>query len=647
VKELDKLDRQAREDLARLTRLFLKHRTILAAAIVSAILSSLFLGGAISLVKPLVSELVGASETAQQPADASSEARAASDAAPSADAPPPSDPLRLDFVETLQARADRAIEPLRRWLLDEGYVRIPLAIIVLYVLKGLFGFVSVYGLNAVSLRVVRSLRSRLYKRVIGQSDAFFARLGNADVLARILGDVSRIQGVLSREIVHAIQSVPIIIVLMTVALIHAWEVTTVCVITIPLFVGTTGRFGRRIKKAARRTQERTSRLIALLEETLLARRVVQAFQAEDYETERFDRQLGEMYRQQVKVARATAATPPVLELIGALVGAAIIIFAGSLMRSGTVTGNDVLVAILALFLVFSRIRRLGHLYGALQQGLASARRVFAVLDDPRQVEEKPNAGPLAPFRDAIQLENVTYSYGREPVLRGVDLCLRRDEAHALVGPSGAGKSTLAMLIPRFADPTSGAVRVDGVDIRDVTLSSLRSQVALVTQETHLFDDTVLANIAYGQPNASEAAIREAARLAHVEDFVDAFPQGFRTRLGERGTFLSAGQRQRIAIARAFLKDAPILILDEPTSALDTESEHAVQVALLKLLEGRTALIIAHRLTTVTHVDRIHVLGDGRIIESGSHDALLGSAGAYARLYGLQAQRLEKNPERGV
>ncbi len=612
----------------RLLRFVLRYRVAIALALACSFFSSAFVGTAVGLVPPLIQSL-GEQANAMESAAAGEEL---------AEAPPPAprDPIE-GFRGRIDGWRERILGPVERWLLEKGYVRIPLAIVFLYLLKGLFGFASVYGLRRVGIQAVADLRAEVYGKALAQSDAYYRNHSTGEMYSRILVDVGLLQNTLSNNVVVALQAVPLIVVLLIVSFVYAWQITLACLVVLPLFGYSAGRFGRRIKRSERKVQERSAELTKLIEETLLARRVVQAFGALAYEIERFRAALRRMLRQDLKVARTTAATSPVLELLGAVVGAAFLVFAGFLIASGRVQGHEVMGAIICLFVVFSNVRKLGQLNNALQLAFASAQRIFEVIDAPVAVTDAEGAVELAPFETEIRFEGTCFHYGRGPVLQGVDLTIRTGEVHALVGSSGAGKSTLAMMIPRFIDPTEGQVLIDGVSLSGVKLESLREQIALVTQETHLFDDTVFKNIAYGMESVDPEAVKRAARHANAAEFIESLPEGYETLLGDKGSQLSMGQRQRIAIARAFLKDARILVLDEATSALDTQSERLVQSALEALLEGRTALVIAHRLSTVTRADLIHVLDKGRIVESGKHDALLAQNGLYSRLHALQEQ----------
>jgi subfamily B ATP-binding cassette protein MsbA len=612
-------------DIRRLGRLLLQYRTTLLAAAVASLLASLLLAGAVGLLKPLFQELGGGT-----PGVAA--------AVPALPSSPES--LVPEWAGALRARAEAALEPVRDWLFAKGYLRIPFAIAVLYLLKCLLDFFATYSMQRVGLRIVADLRQQLYAKALSQSDEFYRDHGVAEMQSRVMSDVTRLQAIVGQNLGQAMQSIPLVIVMLAVSFVGSWQIALVTLVTIPVFGYGAARFGKRVKTATRRSQEQAARLSSLIAETLIARRVVQAFGGVGHELARFGTALKAMLRQDLKVARVLALTPPAMEFLGTLVGVGLIVYAGWLVHAGRVTGTDLMRSIVALLVVFNNVRKLSSLNNSLQQAAAAARRVYEVLDAPVAVVDQPGAEALPPFGGAIRFEDVFYTYGRGPVLEGVSMTIGAGEIHALVGPSGSGKSTLAALLPRFADPTAGRVTIDGHDLREVTLRSLRDQLTLVTQETHLFDDTVLANIAYARPGATLEEVRAAARAAQAEEFIEALPQGYDTPLGERGGQLSSGQRQRLAIARAFLKNAPILILDEATSQLDAASERAVQGALDALLVGRTALIIAHRLNTVTGADRIHVLERGRVVECGTHAELLERGGLYARMFALQAESAE-------
>jgi subfamily B ATP-binding cassette protein MsbA len=513
---------------------------------------------------------------------------------------------------------------------------LPLFLFAAFVLKNLCAFVAEYRFNAVGLAFVRDLRKTLYERILGQSGAFFARHPSGDLIARVTGDVDRVQSLFGTDLADLVQSLATLAVLLVVVVSLSPQLTLVALLITPAIVVPVVLIAKRLRALSRSARERMGDLTGVLSETVRGARVVQAYGAEAWESERFSNVNERTFRLARKGARVMAFSSPLVETASVLAFLLLLGYATTRITAGKMTLGTFISYGVGLAMMYQPFKRATRTNLALQQALASARRLFEVLDAGNDVVDRPEARPIGGFSREIRFEGVSFAYGEgEPVLEGVDLTLRRGSVTALVGPSGAGKSTLAALLPRFMDPTTGRITVDGIDLRDVTLASLRARIGLVTQDVVLFDDTVRRNVAYGRPEVPEAEVRGALAAANASAFVDALPDGLDTRVGEGGTRLSGGQRQRLAIARALLKDPPMLVLDEATSALDSESERAVQEALERLMSGRTVLVIAHRLSTVRRADQLVVLDAGRIVERGRHADLLAAGGLYRRLHDLQ------------
>ncbi len=511
-------------------------------------------------------------------------------------------------------------------------------IVILYVVKGLFSYFATYLMSWVGQRTVMDLRNRLYQHVIRQSVDFFKRKSTGTLISHITNDVERIQLAVSEAVGDLLMQSFALVGYGFLLLYYDVWLAVLCLVTAPLAVYPLVTLGRKLRRTTDTGLERWRDITNILHETISGSRIVKAFRMEAFETERFVNATNRLFRTHMRITRVISIMPPIMELVGGVGLAAAIWYGSGRIAAGSMTTGEFTSFMAALFMMYMPVKKLSRVNATLQQAVSAATRIFAVLDTEQSIQEAPDAVDIASLSKRIELVDVEFVYhdGDEPALRGVNLTIEAGQVVALVGSSGAGKSTLASLVPRFYDPTKGAVLFDGVDIRKATLSSLRGQVGLVTQETILFNETVRDNIAYGLKTMSDSEIRRAAQAANALQFVEELPQGFDTVIGEKGGRLSGGQKQRLAIARAILKNPPILVLDEATSSLDAESEALVQQALENLMKGRTTIVIAHRLSTVRRADKIVVIEEGRIQEAGRHDELVRRPqGVYRRLYQLQ------------
>ncbi len=529
-------------------------------------------------------------------------------------------------------------------LLDEIFVNkdarllnlLPLALLLLFLFKGVVYFIYSYLLEWVSQCVIRDLRNRIYAHFNRLDLGFFQKRPTGELISRIINDVTLLQGAVSHALIRILRDFFSVISLLGVIFFMDWRLALMSLIFLPMASVPIVVFGKKFRRISTRYQRNVGEATNILHETIGGARIVKAFCMEEFEKKRFAAKMQDLFDILMRDTRYRCLSHPLIEFMGGVGMAMIIWFGGVQVLKGHSTPGTFMSFLTALVMLYEPIKGVSKINSTIQQGMASASRIFSLLDVRPRVEEREGAVELPPFSREITFDHVSFAYDRnEPVLHDIDLRIRCGEVLAIVGPSGGGKSTLANLIPRFYDVTGGALLIDGHDIRDVTLRSLRGQIALVTQQTILFNDTVRNNIAYGRLDCPMEEIIEAARAAHALDFINELPDGFETMVGESGTRLSGGQQQRISIARALLKDAPILVLDEATSSLDTESERKVQQALENLMQNRTTIVIAHRLSTIRKADRIVVMKDGRLVEEGSHEELLARGGEYETLHRMQ------------
>ncbi|MFC2157401.1 ABC transporter ATP-binding protein [Acidobacteriota bacterium] len=513
---------------------------------------------------------------------------------------------------------------------------IPLLLVIVMFGRGLFTFLSSYYMKSIGLKIVQRMRNQLFERLVYQSSDYFDRVSTGELMSRVTNDVDKIQEAVSGNMADFLREALILIALLSVIFIKSWQLALTTFVVAPLAIVPIILFSKYLRRKGKQNQERMAILYRLLFESIVGQKIVKAFTMEGFEIKKFSKATLDYLRTNLKLIKVGSLSSPFMEFVGGIMGAFILVVGSDKIAKGQMSPGDFSVFLMAIFMMYMPIRRLSRANNMIQQGVACYERVKEIMDSTPLIVDAPQAQPLPPVKGHVKFEDVSFCYDeKQAVLEGVSFEVKPDELVALVGFSGGGKTTIVNLLSRFYDPTSGQITIDGIDIREVTLKSLRSQIGLVTQELILFNDTVINNIAYGHEGIPLKRIITAAQAAMAHEFITALPAGYESQIGEAGGLLSSGQRQRLSIARALLKDPPILILDEATSALDSESETLIQAALSNVMHGRTTFVIAHRLSTVRNAHKILVVDKGQIVEIGTHAELCRKNGIYKKLHDLQ------------
>lgn len=544
------------------------------------------------------------------------------------------------IVAICTALTAKMMQPILDELLIAGnqdlFYIVPALVVSIFFVKGVAGYFQNYLMEFIGQRVIADLQIDLYKHVIHHDLSFLQKETTSGLTSRFVYDLQQLKKAISNTITGVLRDIPMIIGLIALMLHQNWELALICLTIIPLASAPIIYFGRRMRKYSGGTQEEMGSFGGILKESFSHVRQVKSFTMEDYEIKRSKKSINTVFKFMVKMARVRALSSPVMELLGGLIIASVIMYGCKLIWAGEMTAGEFMSFLTAAMTIYRPLKSVTNINNTLQEGLASADRTFKLMDNKAKITNNKNPSKLNVRKGEIIFENVTFSYEDGKIaIKNLNLTIPAGKTVALVGASGAGKSTILNLIPRFFDTEKGTISIDGTNIKDVTVKSLRENIGLVTQEVAIFNDTIKNNISYGMAKAKQEDIINASKDASAHSFIEESENGYNTVVGEDGFSLSGGQRQRIAIARAMLKNAPILLLDEATSSLDTESESHVQKALQKLMKGRTSLVVAHRLSTIVDADVIHVLKNGKVIETGSHSDLLQKGGAYTKLYQLQ------------